>query len=267
MTTSPIQPTWSGKLLSDGRRVLPSVLMGMAAILVAACGSVKGTPIPSPSADVARRVSFITTDGVELKGRIFGRGETGVVLAHMYPSDQSAWWPFARMLKEHGYMALTFNFRGYGEGDGLSGGDKEEIESMPIDVDAAVDFLQGQGVSTVFLVGASMGGAASLKAVPGNDVTGVVALSAPVDFRGLSLRGDRSPVPVLLLATNGDRGAKNSAEVMIDQGIVGPDTEFVLYDGGADHGTDILYGRHGDDARARMLNFLNEKRRQTPQSQ
>ncbi len=255
-----IQPVSSIKRLFDGRFFLPPLLIGVVAVLVAACGSVKGTPIPSPSADAARRVSFVTADGVELKGRVFGRGETGVVLAHMYPSEQSAWWPFARMLNEHGYMALTFNFRGYGEGEDLSGGDKKDIESIPLDVDAAKKFLRSQGASAIFLVGASMGGAASLKASEGNDVRGVVALSAPVDFRGLSLRGESVRVPVLMLAANGDRGAKNSAEVMMDQGIVSGDTEFVLYEGGADHGSDLLFGRHGNDARARVVRFLEEKK-------
>ena len=260
MTDRPIQPVSSIKRLYDGRFFLPPLLIGVVAVLVAACGSVKGTTIPSPVADSARRVIFVTADGVELKGRVFGRGETGVVLAHMHPSEQSAWWPFARMLNEQGYMALTFNFRGYGEGEDLSGGDKKNIKSIPLDVDAAIEFLQSQGASAIFLVGASMGGAASLKASEGNDVRGVVALSAPVDFRGLPLRGDVVRVPVLMLAANGDRGAKNSAEVMMDQGIVRGDTEFVLYEGGADHGSDILFGRHGDEARARILRFFEEKR-------
>ena len=260
MTTSPIDPVSLGKRFSPGIVLLPSLLIGVAAVLVAACGSVKGTPIPSPVADAARRVSFVTADGVDLKGRVFGRGDTGVVLAHMYPSEQSTWWPFARMLNEQGYMALTFNFRGYGEGEDLSGGDKKEIESIPQDVEAAMKFLRSEGATSIFLVGASMGGAAALKAAAGDDVRGVIALSAPVDFRGLSLRGESVRVPVLMLAANGDRGAKNSAEVMIDQGIVGEDTEFMLYKGGADHGSDLLFGRHGDDARARMVRFLEEKK-------
>ena len=260
MTDRSSRPLASRWRLSDGRFLLPPLLIGVAAVMVAACGSVKGTPIPSPSADAARHVNFMTADGVELKGRVFGRGETGVVLSHMYSSDQSDWWPFARMLKEQGYMALTFNFRGYGEGEDLSGNDKKDIEPIPMDVEAAMNYLRREGASTIFLVGASMGGAASLKAARGSDVRGVVALSAPVDFRGLSLRGDMVRSPVLMLAANGDRGAKNSAEVMIDQGIVGEDTEFVLYDGGADHGSDLLFGRHGDKARAQMLRFFAERR-------
>ena len=260
MPTSPKAPFLLGSRFSHGSVLLPSLLIGVAAVLVAACGSVKGTPIPSPSADAARRVTFMTADGAELKGRVFGRGDTGVVLAHMYPSDQSVWWPFARTLKEHGYMALTFNFRGYGEGENLSGGDKKEIKSIPQDVEAAMKFLRSEGATAIFLVGASMGGAAALKAASGGDVRGVVALSAPVDFRGLSMRGDRVRLPVLMLAANGDRGAKNSAEVMIDQGIVGEDTEFVLYEGGADHGSDLLFGRHGDKARSQILRFFTERR-------
>ena len=267
MTGYPIQPLSSGKRFSDGLLLLPPLLIGVAAVLVAACGSVKGTPIPSPPAESARWVSFMASDGVELKGRVFGRGETGVVLAHMHASDQRVWWPFAQMLKEQGYMALTFNFRGYGEGEDLSGGDKEEIESIPMDVDAAMKFLRAQGASVVFLAGASMGAAASLKAAAGEDIRGVVALSAPVDFRGLSLRAEKVRVPVLILAVNGDRGAKNSAEVMIDQGIVGEDAEFELYSGGADHGSDILFGRHGDDARSRILRFFEERTQKAASSQ
>ena len=40
-----------------------------------------------------------TDDGsVMLRGRIFGGGMTGVILAHMRPADQTAWFPYATEL-------------------------------------------------------------------------------------------------------------------------------------------------------------------------
>ena len=234
--------------------LLAPPLVAAMSLIMAGCGAVS-TPIPTPVATSYRAVSFTTQDGVELKGRLFGQGETGVVLAHMFPTDESSWWGFAQILADRGYVALTFNFRGYGEGDDKSGGSKE-IELIHRDVEAALDFIGDQGASMVFLAGASMGGTASLKVAVRRQVAGVVSLSAPAEFKGLTVEGEQVGVPVLLIAARGDRGAKNSLESMIEDGTVGDETERVIYDKGADHGTDILTGENGDAARERILSFL-----------
>ena len=153
--------------------------IALAAIIftfVVGCGGAT-TPLATPPPDRAGEVTFTTDDGVELKGRLFGQGSRGVVLAHMYPADQSSWWGFAQTLADEGYVALSFDFRGYGN----SGGDKE-IKLIDRDVRAALDFLEKQGATTVFLAGASMGGTASLKvaAKEGEKLAGVVSLSAPL---------------------------------------------------------------------------------------
>jgi alpha-beta hydrolase superfamily lysophospholipase len=223
-------------------------------LLAVGCGK-QTTPLPTPPSHTAKGVSFTTQDGVELKGRVFGGGKTGVVLAHMFPADQSSWWAFAEVLSDKGYMALTFNFRGFGEGTEKSGGSKE-IERIDQDLEAALEFLTGQDVTRVYLVGASMGATVSLMVAADRDVAGVVSLSAPEEFKGLSVKGERIEVPVLLMATNGDRGAKNSVESMIEDGTVGEQAEHVIYLEGGDHGTDILQGENGDAARERILRFL-----------
>ena len=227
-------------------------------LVAGACGK-ETTPIPTPPSQTAKGVSFTTQDGVELKGRAFGRGKTGVVLSHMFPTDQSSWWEFAELLAGEGYIALTFNFRGYGEGSEKSG-DGKQIDRMDHDVEAAIEFLRREGVTRVYLVGASMGATASLKVAASSDVAGVVSISGPVEFQGLSLREVRVEVPALLLATNGDRGAKNNVESMIQDGIVGEQTEHVIYMEGGDHGTDIFLGENGDAARSRILSFLKVPR-------
>ena len=241
-------------------RSLAMALIVSAGLVVAACGG-GATPIPPPE-DVSRGVSFVTEDGLTLQGRIFGTGDEGVVLAHMYPADQRSWWDFAGVLAEEGYTALTFNFRGYGTvGEDRSEGSKE-IELIPLDLQAAMDFLRSQGPDTLFLVGASMGGTASLQAAAGDAagvaqrVAGVISLSSPVEFQGLDLSKVRVQVPVLLMATEGDSQAARNVDIMVQDGIVEQVGGEVVYGESNDHGTDILDGPHGEAARARMLEFL-----------
>jgi hypothetical protein len=47
-------------------------------------------------------VRFHASDGVRLEGRLFGRGRTGVVLAHMSDGSQGEWFSFAAALAERG---------------------------------------------------------------------------------------------------------------------------------------------------------------------
>jgi pimeloyl-ACP methyl ester carboxylesterase len=186
------------------RGLLPlSVTLGT---LLGACGGGSGTDVsvttstasatPSSSESPAgpgitelfegsREVSFPIAggDGV-IEGRLWGDGQTGVVLAHGMSrgTGQSDWFPFAPMLAGEGYGVLTFNFRGFcpGKEAGCSGGDVDVAENWR-DIASAVDFLEEEGSQTVFVVGASMGGIASLTAtsMPGVDVAGVISLSSP----------------------------------------------------------------------------------------
>ena len=134
-------------------------------------------------------VTFESRDGVTLEGRLFGDGSTGVVLSHMRPADQRSWFAFANRLADEGYLVLTYDFRGYcpgGEG-GCSQGELQ-ISAIWQDVLGAMDFIRSQGATTVALVGASMGGTASLVAAgqEGADVAAVVTLSAPTSIEGLT---------------------------------------------------------------------------------
>ena len=236
------------------QRLLVMLLALVAGQLLLGCVE-DTTPVPAPQKSTG--VSFTTDDGIELKGRVFGQGDTGVVLSHMFPGEQRSWWAFAGRLAESGYVTLTFNFRGYGEGAEGSSGEKE-IKLIYQDVRAAVKFLEDRGASEVFLVGASMGGTASLKVAGHSEgsVAGVVSLSAPLDFKGLSVRDDRVRVPALLIATEGDGSAMESIRRMVEGGVVTEAAQRVIYDKTGDHGTDILNGENGADAASKILAFL-----------
>src|SRR6266511_5880441 len=72
--------------------------------------------LPSPDLDFllaqSSAVRFRSSDGVRLAGRLFGSGDTGVVLSHMIRSDQQPWWWMASLLADHGLVALAYDERG-----------------------------------------------------------------------------------------------------------------------------------------------------------
>ena len=209
-----------------------------------------------------KALTFQTEDGLALSGTSFGAGVTGVVLAHMYPADQSGWFSFAQRLGGQGYRALTFDFRGYGESER-----EKDIGNLDRDVEAAVAEIQALGAEQLVLIGASMGGTAGLIAAASEPVwpgfgegagaAGVVTLSAPLAFRGLDARAALPDVrvPVLLLAAEGDQSAVPDAQAMAAQ--LGGRSEVVVLSGDR-HGTDLLSGPEGEQVAARILAFIEE---------
>jgi pimeloyl-ACP methyl ester carboxylesterase len=208
-------------------------------------------------------VSFESIDGVRLAGRLFGpEGATaGVVLAHMLPADQSSWFDFADQLGELGYRTLTFDFRGYCPGGdaGCSEGDKD-ISAIWQDVAGAVGFLRTEGVRRIGLVGASMGGTASLVYASQSDadIDAVVTLSAPDGIGGLIAGPDvlqTVNAAKLFLAGNVDANAAATAEAFYDETLQPKRVEILTT---ADHGTDILEGNQAEIARTLILGWLGQ---------
>ncbi|HEY7476600.1 MAG TPA: alpha/beta fold hydrolase [Actinomycetota bacterium] len=189
--------------------------------------------------------------GVELSGRLFGPEDApvGVVLAHMLPADQSAWYVTAGRLADQGYRVLTFDFRGFCPGGdaGCSEGELD-VDAAPVDLAAALDYLRSQGVSRAGLVGASMGGTAALvvAAGEGDDVGAVVTLSAPEGIEGLTAGPEvlqRVNGAKLFVAGTGDATAAAAAETFFDESLQPKRVEIVTSD---DHGTDLLTGNQGE---------------------
>jgi dienelactone hydrolase len=216
---------------------------------------------PPGSVEGSREITFTSSDGITLSGRVFGpqEGTAGVVLAHMYPSDQSAWFDFATRLGERGYRVLTFNFRGYCPGGdaGCSQGEKT-ISAIWQDVEGAVAALRDEGATRIGLVGASMGGTASLVAASreGQDIDAVVTLSAPTAFEGL----DASPEVLaqvtaakLFLAGHEDVTAAQAVDTLY-AGTLQPKRPVILTTG--DHGTDILTGNQAGIASTEIIRWL-----------
>jgi pimeloyl-ACP methyl ester carboxylesterase len=235
---------------------------------VAACGDEASAPTATgagtsstttggATAGTSRPVTFAAEDGVTLSGHLFGNGAAGVILAHMYPADQTSWYPTATRLAQEGYLVLTFDFRGYGESEG-----SKDIQYLDRDVLAALFAIADAGASRVVMVGASMGGTACLiaadtsQALSRLQVTGVVTLSAPVEFKGLSATEavPKLQMPLLLIAGEDDEGA-DGAKALRELSGNTADLQIVP---GDDHGTDLLEGSQADRVWALLLGFIEQ---------
>ena len=100
------------------------------------------SPIPTET------VSFTTSDGIKLAGSLFGEGDTAVILAHQGTpgANQRSWQRFANLLSEHGYTALTFDFRGVGKSEGTL-----QYSHLAMDVSAAAQFLEERAIRKYFV--------------------------------------------------------------------------------------------------------------------
>jgi pimeloyl-ACP methyl ester carboxylesterase len=235
--------------------VLGLAFLILLAIALVGCGQAERRVDLSGS----EAVSFTSVDGVELEGRLFGEGTSGVVLSHMRPADQTSWFAFAKRLADSEFLVLTYNFRGYCPGDqgGCSSGERD-IAAIWQDVLGAVEFIRGRGATSVSLIGASMGGTASRVAAsrPGVDVRAVVSLSAPASIEGLIVDGavlSNITAAKLFVAGVGDASAARDAQTMYARSPQPKRVEIVPAD---DHGTDILQGPRGEEVRRLIEVYL-----------
>ena len=241
------------RLLSAG-----TLLVALASL---ACAQNAVAPVDggsTPALANSENVYIVSADDVILNGRLFGaENDVAVVLTHMQPNDQTAWFPFAQELAANGFAALTFNFRSYGD----SGGDRD-YSKLDDDLAAAVRYLHDRGKQHVFVVGASMGGTTALVVAAEADVDGVAAISAPARFeeQDALAAAPEITVPKLLMASEGDEAAVLSLDEL--RPLLSQPAETEVYPGNL-HGTALFDPQENDQAaavRARVLRFLQDYR-------
>jgi pimeloyl-ACP methyl ester carboxylesterase len=162
--------------------------------LATACGS---------ASEIAARALWLTTaDRVRLYAIEAGDGAAGVVLAHQGRSDLCEELPYAKTLVDAGLHVLAFDFRG----NGHSARPAKNWLAYRRDFAAALRRLRADGATRVFLVGASMGGAAAVQNSAGLPVAGIVSLSGTRLWPGY---GINKPGPRALRAPFLYIGSKN----------------------------------------------------------
>lgn len=233
--------------------VFSLILFGCGRIEPAAEEAAEAEEVEPEEEPVQEEVTFTTEDGIEINGNIFGSGNRWVILSHMRPTTQTSWFDFARYLANNGYIVLTYDFRGYGK----SGG-SQDISNIDKDLDAALDFVIQYDAEKIFLIGASMGGTASLVVASRQTVDGVISFSSPTEIDSLSAidKVGNIDAPKLFIASQGDENAAESANTLFD---ASPEPkEIEILDGSA-HGT-FIFEKEPDNAeivKQIVLDFLN----------
>ncbi len=169
-----------------------------AALVLAAiaCPAVAADPGPGET------VTFSASDGTLLSGVWRGGSDRVVILSHQYDQDQTSWAPLVARLEEAGYATLTYNFRGYPPSQG-----QRVISELGRDLDAAVAFARSRGATHLTLIGASMGGIATVPAALTAAPDAYVTISAPTGFSGLEAPDDAlaaSPAAKLFINSEND---------------------------------------------------------------
>jgi dienelactone hydrolase len=203
-----------------------------------------------------RTVRFGEAGATNLVGVVVGTGKTGVVLAHQSRGNRCQWGDYAHELAQAGYRSLIFDFAGSGLSTGSDANDAAVV--------AAARYLRTQGVNTVVLIGASMGGTAVLAAAPQitPPIAAVVSLSGPARFDGVDAAEavDKLTAPVLYAVCAGDSGFANDAQTLSDATRAGTDKKLLIAPNCNSHGVQLADRTGGPAAtavRAAIHDFLS----------
>lgn len=198
-------------------------------------------------------------DGVRIAGRLFGKGDVGVVLSHMGAGDQSQWLELAGQLAEEGYVVLTFDRRGSCPGGELGCSTGTDHGDGWKDLAALVDEVRAAGAERVVVGGASLGAMESLYALSrGLDADGLIWVAGIDLYGGVSISEQVADVRVPKLFISGDADEEPADLLAEFEADSPPPAEIVTLDTG-EHGTDILAYAPvavADEFRESVVDFL-----------
>jgi alpha/beta superfamily hydrolase len=206
----------------------------------------------------AESVTFETEDGAEIHADFYRGGDRGVILAHGARYTRASWEPQAKELRARGFTVLAPDFRGFGKSQGPG---KEDPLSAPLyqDLLAAARYLRAQGVRSVSIVGASLGGMAAgdalLRMKPG-EIDRVVFLGSRATLSG----GDLSKMPgrkLFIVARDDVQGTSTLrlAGIREDYEAVPEPRELVVVEGAA-HAQALFDTVQGPDVFTAIERFL-----------
>ena len=201
-----------------------------------------------------------TSDNLQILAKKYGEGDLAVILAHQgtIGANQRDWDPFARMIAQRGYTAVTLDFRGYGH----SKGDLTQKYYLIRDMRAVIDYLKGEGYERFVCIGASMGGTTCMRAAVEYDLLGMVVIGS------LYTQGEPTQVteeelaaltiPKLFITTENDGyGVPEQIKSMYQ---VSQEPKQLRIFPGEVHGTQMFNQPYADEFTALLLAFLESVR-------
>lgn len=200
-------------------------------------------------------ISFPTPDDGLIFADVYGTGDRAVVLAHGGQFRKESWEKQARILADHGFRVLAFDFRGFGQSRGPGQADLFTAP-MHLDVLAAVRYLRHSGAKTVSVVGASFGGSAAaeaaIQAQPG-EIDRVVLLAA-----GPGSHSEKFTVPKLLIIARDDANddGPRLPKIQTEWQKVPEPKQMIILDGAA-HAQFLFQTNQADRVMREILRFLS----------
>lgn len=239
---------------------LAAAALSLAAMSVPA-GRAAGAP-PSLAAAcgdayrIAARPLWLTArDGVRLYAVEAGKGSTAVVLAHQGRSNLCGELPYAKTLLARGLRIVAFDFRGNGHSELPA---KNSL-ALGRDLAAAVSRAHQRGAKNVFLIGASMGGAAVVQNGASLRVDGLVSLSGTRLWPGFGINKPGPGAlraPFLYLGSRRDGRAPLQEARTVFRSVGSKDKREVLYPGSL-HGWELIQANpHAAKTRALILAWI-----------
>lgn len=182
------------------------------------------------TADNPQDLSFQSDDGVNLEGTLYGSSDCGAVLTPQINQERGSWESQATQLADQGYVAFAIDV---------------DEDDRPASILGAVDILQKeQNIDRLVLVGASIGGEASVVANARSDseaVQGVVALSPG---GGTDYAGDLTGHKLFVASEDDDSRFVETTETLYENSS--EPKEMRIFSGSA-HGQGLFETEHGDD--------------------
>ena len=197
-------------------------------------------------------VTFSTDDGVTLAGTEYGSGDRAVIFSNIGSGLQADWQDLPQLLAQRGYLAVTYDWRGLGASSG-----QPDYTLSNKDLAAAIRLIRAPSVKQIVLVGASLGGMASLMNANIQEMAGIVVISSPQQAANFAVRADEVTAiraPKLFIGSQNDTTVSFSQTAALYDLASQPKT-LQTYAGAA-HGTDILKTANHDDLVKRVLGFL-----------
>jgi alpha/beta superfamily hydrolase len=199
---------------------------------------------------------LVTEDEVRLYAVVSGDGPTTLVLAHEGRGNLCGWLRYMKSANEAGIRTLAFDFRTRGESEGP----EENRLALGRDLATAVDQAWAGGAAHVFLMGASMGGAAIVQNSASLRVDGRISLSGTRLWQGYGIDDPDGVAsirePFLYIGSRADPLAPMSEVDDIFDRIGSSDKQQQLYDG-TSHGWSLIADTPlGSETRALILAWI-----------
>lgn len=182
----------------------------------------------------------------------FGGSAPAVILFHQLYTTRHSWNDFIQPLMEAGYKVLAVDVRGYGQTRGAINWTRAQQDSL----DWADWVLEQEGVTSLLMVGSSMGSSLALNACFEVDQChSVVAISPGLNYFGVSTEeAFASNKPKLMVYAESDPYPARAIPFLESNAVA---TEYLMLEGRV-HGIDLF--KEDETLIPTLINWMNQHR-------